>query len=170
MLTIAKAQLTTFKGYSWRVVLQDCATFLGLPLLLGTLSGAFAPPVYNLVGLLTGASIFAGLLAALLVNVFNFSVKLRRDEGMRPEQRVVRTTNELMANTAWTVITALAVVIVLASTVAIQPPQEPVSAVLVGIITALATHLVLNVLMVLSRIWSAHEDIKDLPPKRTTSI
>ena len=31
---------------------------------------------------------------------------------------------------------------------------------------ASSAHLILNILMVLSRIWIAHEDIKDLPPKK----
>lgn len=33
-----------------------------------------------------------------------------------------------------------------------------------GILVGLIVHLIMNFLMVLSRIWTAHEDIKDLRP------
>ncbi|HCJ48875.1 MAG TPA: hypothetical protein DHW40_06045 [Microbacterium sp.] len=166
LIELARAQLATFRGYSLPVRVRDFSTFILLPIALGVLAWFFAPPVYNVAGLLTGASVFAGLLVALLVNVFNFSVKIRRDEKIRPEERLARTVDELMANAAWTVVSALALVVVMATVTAAQAPQCPIDSRWVGLLVALAAYVVLNVLMVLSRIWTAHGDIKDLPPKR----
>lgn len=166
LLELARAQLATFSGYSLRVRIRDVLTFVGLPVAVGLAAGLFASPVYNVSGLLTGASVFAGLLVALLVNVFNFSVKIRRDEKIRPEQRLARTVDELMANAAWTVVSALTLVVVLVLATATQEPSRSLTNAWVGIVAGLGTYVILNVLMVLSRIWTVHGDIKDLPPKR----
>lgn len=166
LIEIARAQIRTFSNYSAGVTVRDSLTFFGLPILLGVLSGLYSPPVYQVSILLTGASVFSGLLVALLVNVFNFSVKVRRDENIRPEERLARTVDELMTNAAWTVIVGLALVVLLVAATATQEPTQPLNPVWVGVLTAFGTYLVLNVLMVLSRIWTAHGDIKDLPPKR----
>lgn len=166
LIELARAQVATFSGYGVRTRARDVLTFVGVPIAIGLIAGYFASPVYNVSGLLTGASVFAGLLVALLVNVFNFSVKIRRDEKVRPEQQLARTVDELMANAAWTVLSALALVIVLVVATATQHPDRPVAEAWVGIVAGLGTYVILNVLMVLSRIWTAHGDIKDLPPKR----
>lgn len=166
LVELARAELATFSGYNTRTRARDVLTFIVLPIAVGVVAGHCASPVYNVSGLLMGASVFAGLLVALLVNVFNFSVKIRRDEKVRPEQRLARTVDELMANAAWTVVTALTLVIVLVIATATQEPDKPVNEGWVGVIAGLGTYVVLNVLMVLSRIWTAHGDIKDLPPKR----
>jgi hypothetical protein len=166
LLEIARAQLATFSGYNWKVIARDLAAFIGLPVAIGVLVGGWGPPVHSVGSLLTGASVFSGLLVALLVNVFNFSVKIRRDEKIRPEQQLAITVDELITNAAWTVITGLILVVLLASAAATQEPGTPLAPVWVGILVGLAIHLIMNVLMVLSRIWTAHEYIKDLPPKR----
>lgn len=165
LIEIGRAQLRTFSNYSLGARISDVLAFLGLPILLGVLAGLYAPPVFQLSVLLTGASVFTGLLVALLVNVFNFSVKVRRDEKIRPEERLAQTVDELMTNAAWTVLVGLSLVVLLVLATATQKPTCPLHPIWVGILTGFATYLVLNVLMVLSRIWSAHGDIKDLPPK-----
>lgn len=166
VLEIARAQLATFQGYQRRVVFGDIATFLGLPVVIGITASLFAPPIYSVSSLLTGASVFSGLLVALLVNIFNFSVKVRRDEKVRPEQKLARTVDELLTNAAWTVLVGLALVVLLAIASATQEPSRPLNQAWVGTLAGFSAHLILNILMVLSRIWTAHEDIKDLPPKK----
>lgn len=166
LLEIARAQRATFSGYGRKDVVRDLSAFIGLPIIVGVLAGVWGPPVHSVGSLLTGASVFSGLLVALLVNVFNFSVKIRRDEKIRPEEQLAVTVDELMTNAAWTVITGLVLVVLLASAAATQEPETPLAPLWVGILVGLAIHLIMNVLMVLSRIWTAHEYIKDLPPKR----
>ncbi|MFF2243325.1 hypothetical protein ACFVTM_03985 [Arthrobacter sp. NPDC058130] len=166
VLEIARAQLSTFQGYARRTLLGDLATFLGLPVAVGIAAAFFAPPVHSVGGLLTGASVFSGLLVALLVNIFNFSVKVRRDEKVRPEEKLARTVDELLTNAAWTVLVGLTLVVLLAVASATQEPSKPLDQVWVGTLAGFSAYLVLNILMVLSRIWTAHEDIKDLPPKK----
>lgn len=166
LIEIAKAQLDTFRGYGAKTVIRDTATFLILPIVLGLLSAKFAPPVHAVGSLLTGVSVFSGLLVALLVNIFNFSVKIRRDEKIRPEEKLARTVDELMSNVAWTVIVGLTLVVMLAIASATQTPGCPLGHAWVGILAGASVYLILNVLMVLSRIWTAHGDIKDLPPKQ----
>lgn len=166
VLEIARAQLSSFQGYGRRTIVGDLATFVGLPVALGVVTGFFAPPVHSVSSLLTGASVFSGLLVALLVNMFNFSVKVRRDEKVRPEEKLARTVDELLTNAAWTVLVGLTLVVLLAVASATQEPSRPLNQVWVGILAGFSAHLILNILMVLSRIWTAHEDIKDLPPKK----
>lgn len=166
LVEIAMAQLGTFRGYGAKTVIRDIATFLVLPIALGLMSARWAPPIHSVGSLLTGVSVFSGLLVALLVNVFNFSVKIRRDEKIRPEEKLARTVDELMANAAWTVIVGLALVVMLAIASATQTPGCPLDPVWVGVLAGASVYLILNLLMVLSRIWTAHGDIKDLPPKQ----
>lgn len=165
LVEIAIAQLSTFRGYGTKTTIRDISTFLLLPLVVGVVSFVFAPPIHSVGSLLSGVSVFSGLLVALLVNVFNFSVKIRRDEKIRPEQKLARTVDELMANAAWTVIIGLTLVVIMAIASATQVPAEPLNRLWVGLLAGLSAYLILNVLMVLSRIWTAHGDIKDLPPK-----
>lgn len=166
VLEIARAQLSTFQGYERRTIFADLATFLGLPAVIAVVAALFAPPVHAVSSLLTGASVFSGLLVALLVNIFNFSVKVRRDEKVRPEQKLARTVDELLTNAAWTVLVGLTLVVLLAVASATQEPSRPLGHAWVGALAGFSAHLILNILMVLSRIWTAHEDIKDLPPKK----
>jgi hypothetical protein len=166
VLEIAQAQLSTFRGYGRGTVLGDLATFLGLPAVLGIAAAMFAPPIHAVSGLLTGASVFSGLLVALLVNIFNFSIKVRRDEKVRPEEKLARTVDELLTNAAWTVLVGLTLVVLLAVASATQEPSKPLIQPWVGILAGFSAYLILNILMVLSRIWTAHEDIKDLAPKK----
>lgn len=160
------AQLRTFRGYGAGTLVRDIATFLVLPIIIGVASALFGPPIHSVGSLLTGASVFSGLLVALLVNVFNFSVKIRRDEKIRPEEKLARTVDELMTNAAWTVVVGLALVALLAIASATQKPENPLDPLWVGVLAGASVYLILNVLMVLSRIWTAHGDIKDLPPKQ----
>lgn len=166
LVEIAVAQLGTFRGYGTKTVIRDVSTFLVLPIAAGVASFMFAPPINSVSSLLTGVSVFSGLLVALLVNVFNFSVKIRRDEKIRPEQKLARTVDELMTNAAWTVIVGLAFVVMLAIASATQTTSKPLDRLWVGVLAGGSVYLILNVLMVLSRIWTAHGDIKDLPPKQ----
>jgi len=166
LIELASAQLGTFRGYGAKTVIRDLATFVLLPIGLGIIAVLFGPPIYSVASLLTGVSVFSGLLVALLVNVFNFSVKIRRDEKVRPEEKLAKTVDELMANAAWTVVVGLSLVAMLAIASATQIPSCPLGKIWVGILTSVLVYLILNVLMVLSRIWTAHEDIKDLPPKK----
>lgn len=166
LLEIARAQLATFAGYGRGAIVRDISVFVALPIVIGVVVSVLGPSVYSVGSLLTGASVFSGLLVALLVNVFNFSVKIRRDEKIRPEQKLAQTVDELMTNAAWTVITGLLLVVILASAAATQKPETALNPLLTAVLVGLGVHLVMNVLMVLSRIWTAHEDIKDLPPKR----
>lgn len=166
LVEIAMAQLRTFRGYGAGTLVRDIATFLVLPIIIGVASALFGPPIHSVGSLLTGASVFSGLLVALLVNVFNFSVKIRRDEKIRPEEKLARTVDELMTNAAWTVVVGLALVALLAIASATQKPENPLDPLWVGVLAGASVYLILNVLMVLSRIWTAHGDIKDLPPKQ----
>lgn len=166
ILELGRAHLQTFRGYERTTTIRDVSAFVGLPVVVGALVGIWGPPVHSVASLLTAASVFSGLLVALLVNVFNFSVKIRRDERIRPEQQLAITVDELMANAAWTVFTGLILVVLIAIAAATQAPGHTLHNGWAGIISAFAVHLVMNVLMVLSRIWTAHEEIKDLPPKR----
>lgn len=166
VLEIARAQLSTFRGYGRPTILADLATFLGLPAIVGVAAAMFAPSIHAVSSLLTAASVFSGLLVALLVNIFNFSVKVRRDEKVRPEEKLAKTVDELLTNAAWTVLVGLTLVVLLAVASATQEPSKPLHQAWVGVLAGFFAHLILNILMVLSRIWTAHEDIKDLPPKK----
>lgn len=62
--------------------------------------------------------------------------------------------DELMTNAAWTVITGLLLVVPSATAAATQKPDTALEPLWVGILMGLVVHLIMNVLMVLSRIWT----------------
>lgn len=161
---IWRAQLDSFRGYGRPSALFDFGQFLALPILAGIAAAIWAPPIYAVGSVLTGVSVFSGLLVALLVNVFELSVKIRRDEGLRPEEPLSVTMNELMANASWAVLVGLVLVTLLVAAAATQAPDCPLHPIWVGILVPFFAHLMVCVLMVLSRIWTAHEQIGDLRP------
>ena len=163
---IIQAEFGTFSGYRFRTKLADSVLFIIAPLILGVAAYLWAPPVYAVGSVLSGVTVFTALLVALLVNVFNFSVKIRRDEKIRPEEPLSITVNELMANAAWAVLVGLVLVILLVAAAATQVPSCAINTLWVGVLVLVFLHLMACVLMVISRIWTAHEQIKDLPPKR----
>lgn len=162
---IFDAQLSSFRGYSARGKIADASTFVLIPIVAGVAVGLWAPPVYAVGAILTGVSVFSALLVALLVNIFNFSVKIRRDEKLRPEEPLTLTVDELIANAAWAVLVGLSLVVLLVAAAATQASGCPLAKAWAGILAAVFLHLMACVLMVLSRIWTAHEQIRDLPPK-----
>lgn len=162
---IVKAQLATFRGYGIRSTLFDLLTFIVVPAVLGLATGLWAPKVFNVGSVLSGITVFTGLLVALLVNVFNFSVKIKRDEKVPLQHVLVVTVNELMANASWAVLVGLTLTVLASAASATLPPSCPLNSIWVGVLTGVVAHLVLIVLVVLSRIWTAHEAIKTLPPK-----
>lgn len=159
------AHLATFKGYPLRTTLFDLGTFVFAPIAIGVASTLWAPPIYSIAVLLSGVAVFSGLLVALMVNVFNFSVKLRRDENLGPEHPLVRSVNELMANSVWAVLVGLSLTILTALASATSAPDCALNAVWVGLIAAVFAHLGATILQVITRIWSAHELIGNLSPK-----
>jgi len=163
---IWEAQLKTFQGYGPRGRTIDAFTFIALPVLAGAAAVIWAPAVFAVGSILSGVSVFAALLVALLVNIFNFSVKIRRDEKLRPEEPLSLTVDELIANAAWAVLVGLMLVVLLVAAAATQVPSHALSPYWVGPLVAVFLHLIACVLMVLSRIWTAHEQIRDLPPKK----
>lgn len=163
---IVRGQLRSFKGYSRRSRLLDLAVFLVIPVLAGVLVWQAEPNVFNVAGILAGVGVFTALLFGLLVNVFNLSVKLRRDEALRPESRLNANVSELFANVAWSALWGLLLVVLLATGAALQAPQKVLAYWYVGLLVAVSVHLVLTVIMSLTRLVSAHAFIGDLAPPR----
>jgi hypothetical protein len=159
------AQLNSFLGYTAGGQFADALTFVVVPIIAGIAAAFWAPPVYAVGSILSGVSVFAALLVALLVNIFNFSVKIRRDEKLRPEESLSLTVDELIANAAWAVVVGLFLVVLLVAAASTQIPSCPLNKIWTGVLSAVFLHLMACVLMVLSRIWTAHEQIRDLPPK-----
>jgi len=163
---LIKAQIESFKGYRWQATLRDVGTFVGLPIILGAAVLWGQPKVYNAGSGITGVSVLTGLLFALLVNVFNLAVRMRRDEGLRPGSVILRTVDELLANVGWAVLVGLALVVALACGVSTQEPDHPLGRWWVAVIVAMFAHLLVSVLMALSRIFSAYAQIAELAPPR----
>lgn len=82
--------------------------------------------------------------------------------GVCANLELALTVDELMTNAAWTAVTGLVLVVLLASAAATQKPTTALDPIWVGILVGLVVHIIMNV----SRMWTAHDDIKDLPPKR----
>lgn len=161
---LLNAQIKSFKGYRWQATFRDVGIFVALPIALGAAVLWAQPKVYNAGSGIAGVSVLTGLLFALLVNVFNLAVKMRRDEGLTPESLILGTVDELLANVGWSVLVGLALVVTLACGVSTQQPNHELGRWWVAVIVVMFAHLLVTVLMALSRIFSAHAQIAELAP------
>lgn len=162
---ILERQVTTFRGYSLAEQIRDFATFILLPIGTGILVGRWGPDVVNAAPVLAGVAVFTALLFALLVNVLTLAVKLRRDEGLRTESRIVRDVEELFANVSWSVVVGLLLVSLLVPAAAVADPAHPMPQWLAGLLAGVFAHLVITVIMAVSRLNHAFLQIRDLAPK-----
>src|SRR5450631_377689 len=112
---LLRRQFATFRGYSRRSAITDGLVFVGIPVASGAATVVLNLRVRNIASVLGDVAIFTALLFSLLVAVFNLSIKLMRDEDIRPEQSLARNTAELFANVAWSVLVGLALVVVMAA-------------------------------------------------------
>lgn len=163
---LVERQLATFRGYSEFTGKLDFFVFVFVPVGAGLAVAVWGPDVKGVGAVLGGVGVFTALLFALLVNVFNLSVKLRRDEGVRPEQPLALNVDELFYNVGWSVVIGLALVITMTAATVTHTATEALGGVWVGLIVALFVHLVITVLMAVVRMVSTYESIADLAPKR----
>lgn len=163
---ILQGQLASFRGYSAATRKVDLIVFLAVPAGSGAAVAAAGPPIKGIGGVLGGVSVFTALLFAMLVNVFNLSIKLRRDEGVRPEDELALDIDELFYNVGWSVVVGLALVTVMAAASVTHAAVEPLGAGWVGVIIALFLHLIVTVVMAVVRLAAAYEAIAGLSPKR----
>ncbi|WP_228992859.1 hypothetical protein [Streptomyces sp. DH8] len=147
---------------------SDYLAFVGLPVLLGVLTGALCHldrfALYDVSKLIGGIGIFTGLLFGLLTNVFTLSLRLQRDDDLA-DHKTTRSVKELFANLSWAVFVGLSLVVLLVACSSIGESRSRVSEWWTAVLVTLFAHLILTVLMSLKRLWMAHSQIPLLPPK-----
>jgi len=144
----------------------DFVVFVLAPLGAGLALAAWGPPIKNVGGVLGGVAVFTALLFAMLTNVFNLSVKLRRDEGVRPEERLALNVDELFFNVGWSVLVGLILILCMTGAAVTHSASQRLGFAWVAILVSGLLHLVLTVIMAIVRMVSAYLAIGDLAPKR----
>ncbi|MEW1873198.1 hypothetical protein AB0420_34825 [Streptomyces caelestis] len=166
---IAAANFRTYVDANGKRRMGDVVVFVVVPLMLGIASGLLRffdhLHIIDASKLIGGIGVFTGLLFGLLTNVFTLSLRVRRDEGLSPDHVIIRDVRELFANLSWAVLVGLLLVVLLVVVAATHDPKGSVGVVWTGILVATFSHLILSLLMSLKRLWFAHQNVADLPPK-----
>ncbi|GAA2875930.1 hypothetical protein [Streptomyces mexicanus] len=166
---IAAANFRTYVDAGGKKRAGDVVVFIGLPLMLGITCGLLRHfghlNILDVSKLIGGVGVFTGLLFGLLTNVFTLSLRVRRDEGLNPDHVVIRNVRELFANLSWAVLVGLLLVVLLVVVTATHDPKRPIGVAWTGILVTTFSHLILSLLMSLKRLWFAHQNVSNLPPK-----
>ncbi|CBG72634.1 hypothetical protein SCAB_56072 [Streptomyces scabiei 87.22] len=171
--SVAKIAVAHFKTY-WdankdRPMASDYVTFLGVPILLAIFAGIMTHAghfhIRDVSKLIGGMGVFTGLLFGLLTNVFTLSLRVRRDEGLDPENEVVKQVRELFFNVSWAVVVGCVLITVLVLAAATHSTTSALGSLWTGLLTFLFLHLMLTILMALKRLWYAHDKVAKLPAK-----
>lgn len=170
IFSIARAHFDTYRdARTGDRMLSDYLVFLGIPSTLavavGLLTGHGHFHLLDVTRLVGGVGVFTGLLFGLLTNTFSLSLRVRRDEGLDPDHKVVVQVRELFINLGWAVIVGCMLVILLVIAGATHKSTSPLGPIWTGVLVFSFSHLMLTILMALKRIWYAHESISSLPPK-----
>ncbi|MFI1837652.1 hypothetical protein [Streptomyces olivaceoviridis] len=166
---IAAANFRTYVDADGKRRAGDVVVFIGLPLILGVTCGLLRHfghlHILDVSKFIGGVGVFTGLLFGLLTNVFTLSLRVRRDEGLDPDHVVIRNVRELFANLSWAVLVGLLLVVLLVVVTATHDPKKSIGVAWTGILVATFSHLILSLLMSLKRLWFAHQNVSNLPPK-----
>ena len=169
---IAAAHFDTLRDAAtgkWR--LRDYLGFFGVPAVIAGAALIFGLQLYDVSKLLGGISVFTALLFGMVGNVFTLYLRVRRDEELSPYDPLITDVRELFANVSYSVLVGLVLITCMVVASSTQPPATPgegavpLGPVWVAALTFLFAHLLLSVLMALSRLWLAHVKIAELPPK-----
>ncbi|NEA42334.1 hypothetical protein [Streptomyces sp. SID11385] len=167
---IAQAHFATYRNArTGKQSFVDYITFVGIPFSAATITavvtaqGNFA--LVEVTRLLGGIGVFTGLLFGLLTNTFTLSLRVRRDEGLPPDHKMVKQVDELFANLAWSVVIGCLLVTAIVAAGATHSPADALEPPWTWMMVFLFLHLMLTVLMALKRLWFAHQDIASLPRK-----
>lgn len=172
--SVAKIAAAHFKTY-WdankdRPMVSDYGTFIGVPLSLAIFAGIMTHlghfHVRDVSKLIGGMGVFTGLLFGLLTNVFTLSLRVRRDEGLDPEHKVIKQVRELFFNISWAVVVGCTLIITLVVASATHSTTSALGSLWTAWLTFLILHLMLTILMALKRLWYAHNKISELPAKK----
>ncbi|MGW4661204.1 hypothetical protein ACWEP2_44110 [Streptomyces sp. NPDC004279] len=166
---IAAANFRTYVDADGKRRVGDVVVFVGIPLSLGLACGLLRHfdhlHILDVSKLIGGVGVFTGLLFGLLTNVFTLSLRVRRDEGLNPDHVIIRDVRELFANLSWAVLVGLLLVVLLVVVTATHDPKKSIGTVWTGLLVATFSHLILSLLMSVKRLWFAHQNVSNLPPK-----
>ncbi|MBA5221502.1 hypothetical protein [Streptomyces griseoaurantiacus] len=166
---IAAANFGTYVDADGRRRVSDIVVFFGLPLAFGAACGTLRYfdhlHILDPSKLVGGIGIFTGLLFGLLTNVFTLSLRVRRDEGLHPDHDIIRDVRDLFSNLSWAVLVGLLLVVLLVIVSATHDAKKSIGVGWTVVLVAIFSHLVLTILMSLKRLWFAHQNVSNLPPK-----
>ncbi|MEV8362539.1 hypothetical protein [Streptomyces niveus] len=169
---IAVANFKTYVDADGRKRFGDVVVFVTLPVVIGSACGLLRYldllHIVDVSKLIGGVGVFTGLLFGLLTNVFTLSLRVRRDEGLNPDHEIIRDVRELFANLSWSVLVGLLLVVLLVTVTAFHDPKKPLGMAWTAVLVTVFSHMILSILMSLKRLWFAHQNVSNLPPKATS--
>ncbi|MGU3652511.1 hypothetical protein [Mycolicibacterium sp. A43C] len=137
----------------------DFGLFVGMPVAVG-LAVLYADfRMKDTAAMLAGLAVFTALLFGLVIFVFQLRVQIKDDGRDRERPRLAKLVDYTFANVTYSVIVGIVTTVVAVVTAAISDPELGAPAWICALLTALALHLVLTILMCLKRIHSAYQQI-----------
>lgn len=144
-------KVTTNRTRHWAIALQYL-----IPLVAAVPTLYFKPGLASLTPLLTGVSVFTALLFGLLGIIFNAGVTLRKDgDSFSSAHGLHRTVGDLRANITYAIAVGIVLVVVLTVAAAVSAPGKPAAWRWTPMIVWLAVHLVMTLVLVLTRFRTA---------------
>lgn len=154
---VLKAHFDTLRNSNTnRPLLGDYFSLYGIPLLVGAFSYSRKFQAQDVGAFLGGVAVFAALLFALVVFVFQLRLSAGKDPVTASKYRLLKLLDELFANVSYAVLVGLVTTFLGIASVWLSDDQVGAPVWLSVLLVAAVTHLVLTILMCLKRINAAY--------------
>lgn len=158
---IADHLATLVDARTRRLRKADYVSFYVVPAGIGATAWYFNFRFETMDPILSGTSIFTGLLFGVLVYVFQLRIRVTDSAVLASDSRLLRLIDELEANVAYTVLVGLVISGLLMALSATKEKDVPIDPIGTAVVIALMLHFILSVLLVLRRTRSVYARVTE---------
>ncbi|OKX93034.1 hypothetical protein AUP71_11245 [Corynebacterium glutamicum] len=156
-IPVIKSHLDTLRdAQTNKVMISDYATSYGIPIIFGGYSWWREFQVKDVGSFLGGIAVFAALLFALVVFVFQLRITAGNDPRTSDKDRLLKLLDQLFANVSYAVLIGLATTFLGIVSIWLTDEETGAPVWLSVFLVIAVTHLVLIIMMCLKRINSAY--------------
>lgn len=156
-IPVLKSHLDTLRdAQSNKPLIGDYFTLYGIPLLFGAYSFWREFQAKDVGSFLGGIAVFAALLFALVVFVFQLRISAGNNPATENKDRLLKLLDQLFANVSYAVLIGLATTFLGIISIWLTDEEAGAPIWLSVLLVAAVTHLVLTIMMCLKRINAAY--------------
>ena len=155
-----KAHYATFRhDVTGEIHLPDYAIFVGAPAFFGILAWVCDVRLTEVAGFLGGLAVFAALLFALVIFVFQLRMQLREVDQYAGRRTLVKLVDQLFANVCYAVVVGLTTTAIGVAAANMTNGGQGAPPWLSALLIAFGLHLILTIFMCLKRVHSAYRQL-----------